>query len=122
MAFDIKPCGDIYLRKGDSHEISLNFYTDEEKSVPKNITGSTLYFTVKSGPDAASNVFQKTVTEHSDAENGQASISITSSDTDIDVGTYYYDIQINLASGEVHTIFPASPNKLGKFYVREGIS
>ncbi len=122
MAFDIKTCGDMYLRKGDSDEIALNFYTDEAKSVPKNITGATVYLTVKSNVGDVSNVMQKVVTSHDDAENGQTTISVTSSDTDITAGIYYYDIQINLASGEVHTVMPSDPNKMAKFIVREGIS
>lgn len=104
----------IYIKKGDSGTINLDFNT--------NITGATVYFTVKSSIDDTENVLQKTVTNHSDASSGITSISLDSSDTNITAGEYVCDIQINLSGGDVHTVYPSDPNKIGKLYITGGVS
>ena len=105
---------DIYIRQGDSGVINLDFNID--------ITGATIYFTAKSSIDDTENVLQKVVTTHSDPVNGITAISLNSSDTDISAGEYVYDIQINLADGAVHTVYPSNPNKIGKLFITKGVS
>ncbi|HSA06135.1 MAG TPA: hypothetical protein P5556_03040 [Candidatus Gastranaerophilales bacterium] len=105
---------DIYIKKGDSASINLDFNI--------NITGATLYFTVKASIDNTENTFQKVVTSHSDAANGLTTITLSSTDTNITAGQYVYDIQINLQGGAVHTIFPSNANKTGYLYITKGVS
>ena len=105
---------DLYIRKGDSGTINLDFNID--------ITGATVYFTVKSAIEDTENTFQKQVTNHTNDSEGITAISIDSSDTDIAAGEYVYDIQINLSDDQVHTVYPAEPNKVGKLYITKGVS
>lgn len=105
---------DIYIKKGDSGAINLDFNID--------ITGSTVYFTAKTSLDDSESVIQKTVTTHSNPSEGITSITLTSSDTNISAGEYYFDIQINLADGNVHTVYPSDPNKQGRLHITKGVS
>ena len=61
-----------------------------------DITGWTVFFTAKSkmtDPDASA-VISKTITTHTDAENGETEITLTLTDTTLTPGSYYYDIII----------------------------
>ena len=64
--------------------------------------GDALYFTVNDVLENPTPKLQKIVTEFED--NHQAIIRLTSSDTDLPVGTYYYDIELDTADGRVDTI------------------
>lgn len=77
-----------------------------------DITGSTIYFTVKadeydSSIDDSTAIISKTVTTHSDPTNGISSIQLTPDDTfyqqgtttPIEPGEYHYSIFINLSDG-----------------------
>ena len=82
---------------GDSRTLNLDFAFD--------ITGYTVFFTVKSKTDTATDdssaLIQKTVSSHTDAVNGQTSIDLTETDTRIDPGKYVYDIQAKDADGNI---------------------
>lgn len=70
-----------------------------------DITGYTVYFTVKSLANISSGdntaTIQKIVTSHTDPESGITHIALTSTDTNVDAGTYYYDIQIKTTTGAI---------------------
>jgi len=59
-----------------------------------DITDYSVYFTVKTNmnDNDASSVINKTVTSHSEPTKGITLIQLTTSDTDIDAGNYYYSI------------------------------
>ncbi len=60
----------------------------------EDITGWTIYFMAKEkmdDPDTSA-VIDKEVTIHTDPTNGETIIELTSSDTDISCGNYYYSI------------------------------
>lgn len=85
-----------------------------------DLTGATVYFTVKTQPDddAADTtaVIKKDITSHIDATNGQTRIELTPSDTDIEPDKYQYDIKLKKASGEQVTV------DLGTFVVKPAIT
>lgn len=60
-----------------------------------DITDWTFTFIAKSKMSDVdgSAVITKTVTTHSDAANGETTIELTSTDTDVAVGNYYYQIE-----------------------------
>jgi len=94
-----KPTPDINLIRGDSSSIAFELTTD---GVPTSLVGSTVSFTVKptladEATDATA-VIQVDVTSHTDPTNGKTVIPLSSTDTDIEPGTYYYDIQVNNGS------------------------
>lgn len=77
-------------------------------------TGDTVYFTVAEEPGSQQKVIQKIVTEFRD---GVAQFSISATDSDIEPGTYVYDIQVNRADGQVDTVIGPA-----KFKVIEGVT
>lgn len=77
--------------------------------------GDKVYFTVATETGLSTPTFQKVVTSFDDA--GVAKIEISSTDTDIEAGTYYYDIQVNKTNGEVDTVIGPA-----KFKVVEGVT
>lgn len=74
--------------------------------VAVDLTGATLFFTVKTlanadNPDATSAVISKTITTHYDPTNGKTRIELTSTDTDVSAGSYWYDIQLKDTAGKI---------------------
>lgn len=63
--------------------------------------GDKVYFTVNTELEKPEPVIQKEVTVF---DNYRAVIVLTTEDTDIAVGTYYYDIEVNAADGRVDTV------------------
>lgn len=64
-----------------------------------DITDYTLFFTVKkpvgvSEDDDESAVISKDITVHTDPTHGISNIILSNIETDIDVGTYYWDIKL----------------------------
>jgi len=119
MVFNIDNNGDILLKQGDSDILEFAF-TDDIGN-PIDITGSTLYFSVKSSIDDSIYYFQKTVTSHTNAANGLTEVSISSSDTDIS-GQYFYDCVLVFANGARDSFFPESKSKTGKFTIHKGVT
>lgn len=73
--------------------------------------GDVVYFTVNDELEKANPRIQKVVNEF--VEN-KAVIRLTTADTNIPVGTYYYDVEVNTADGRVDTVLgPAKFKVLG---------
>jgi hypothetical protein len=73
-----------------------------ENSVAKNIDGYTVKFTVKKNTNDLDNddigaIISKTV--EATSEVGIATVTLTSTDTDINPGTYFYDIKLKNPAG-----------------------
>jgi hypothetical protein len=93
------------FKRGDTKPITLTF-TDKNNQ-PINLTGATLWFTVKKNPldSDADAVIQKQITNHIDPINGISSVIITPEDTEnLDTMKYYYDFQLVDPSGNVTTV------------------
>lgn len=76
--------------------------------------GDTVYFTVKKNYTDVESLIVKEITSFT---QGQAKIVLTSEDTNLEIGTYLYDVQCNLADGRIDTIITTS-----KFQVLGGIT
>lgn len=63
--------------------------------------GDTVTFTVAKEVEQETPILQIVVDTFTE---GKATIFLTATDTNIDVGTYLYDVQINTADGRVDTI------------------
>lgn len=89
--------------RGDSWSRTLQF--KNSGGSPIDITGWTVFFTVKSSPGSRDEdaVLQKTVTSHTNATGGLSAISCTAADTDNLQGDYYFDIQIKKSDGSIKT-------------------
>jgi hypothetical protein len=95
----------ISIVKGDYEEIELEFYDANDVAV--NLTGATIFFTVKENLDDldSSAIIQKVVTSHTNPTLGQSKIILTNADTILPlVGKFYTcDIQLTDLSGHPHT-------------------
>ena len=88
--------------RGDTKTYKLVFRNQAGDIV--DITNYTVMFTLKSdsADDDDDALISKTMTVES-GESGEATLTLSPSDTDIDGGIYVYDIQLVTASGSVHT-------------------
>lgn len=95
---------DIILRAKNTNIITLLVRDEEEQAV--DITGSTVFFTVKSKTSDTDNsaVLKKDVTSHTYPASGQTDITITSTDTSSLLGNYLYSIKIKLSTGLIYTL------------------
>lgn len=78
--------------RGDDQVLALEF---TENGAVKDITGWTVYFTLKKNIDDADEnaVLKKDVTTHTDPTNGKTEIPLLNTETDTLEGLYFYDIQ-----------------------------
>ena len=92
--------------RGDDVTFNLNFTDDNDDAI--DITNYTVFFTLKnSRVDSDANaVFKQTLTEadHTAPASGETQITLTNSDTDSLLGSYYYDMQYKNNVGTVKTI------------------
>ena len=87
----------IEIIRRDTQVWTVNF-TDENGD-PIDLTGGTVWFTVKKYSklginDDVNEVIQKEITTHTDPVNGITTIELSSVETDVDAGEYWYDIQL----------------------------
>jgi len=100
---------DIEVYKGDSMDIQLTIKDSSDVAV--NITGYTIYFTVKeAATDTDANAkIAKEITTHTTPASGITTISLSSSNTSLDVSSstqkYVYDIRMKDTSSKVTTLF-----------------
>ena len=94
---------DLIEKRGDTQTYTLYFC--DEDGAREDITGWTVFFTVKtkSSDVDASAIISKTVTTHTDATNGETQISLTSTDL-ATVGRYIYDVQVKTDTGDIKTV------------------
>jgi len=83
---------DLCITQGDEKAYNLTFKDGDGNAI--NITGSTVSFSAKARLSDTATVISKDVTNHTDPTNGKTTITLTTTDTNIDRGVYYYDIQI----------------------------
>lgn len=99
---------DLSIYRGDDTTITLKI-KDSDGSVV-DITGFTFWLTAKvnaSDKDEDASI-QKEVTSHSDPSNGETKIILTNSDTDIEIGSYIYDIQMRDDNDKISTLTKGS--------------
>ena len=95
----------ISMIRGDTESVKVSCKDAQGVGVPLE-DGDTLYFTVKSSVWTEEKKMQKVITEFPD---GVAYVNISPNDTkSMNVGSYYYDIQLTRADGTVKTIIPPS--------------
>lgn len=71
--------------------------------------GDTVYFTVNTELEKETPLISKGITEFVD---NKAVVRLTTRDTDLAVGTYYYDVQVNTADGRVDTVLGPAKFKI----------
>jgi hypothetical protein len=92
----------ISVIRGD--DVTLNATFKDENGTAINITGYTVFFTVKNNYTSTTDdnaLISKTVTSHSDPTNGQTTITLSNTDTNLDEGNYFYDFQTKDGSNKI---------------------
>ncbi len=95
---------DLQIYRGDDKTWEVTFKDGDGVAI--NITGWTVYFTVKekdSDTDANAKI-SKTITSHVNPTGGITDIILVPTDTSSLKGNYYYDIRIKKGSGEKITV------------------
>ncbi len=110
----------IVITQGDTLNIPLKFAynrTDGVK-VPINLEHSVLRMQVRASADAQP-VIKKEVHTHVDAANGRTVMQLTAEDTNIPVGDYYTDMEIQFIDGQKFTFYPVKTGCQAYFRVVE---
>jgi len=85
---------DLAIRRGATY--------DEPLSLGMDLTGATVYFTVKSDYDDdmvdSTAVIQKDITVHDDEVAGISRLTLSSTDTTIPTGKYKFDLHVKVGS------------------------
>ena len=105
---------DLSIIKGNSK--NYRFYFQTTSGDPIDITGYTVFFTVKKNVNQTDDqaVISKTITDHSNPTGGVTIVPITTSDSDITPGVYLYDIgYINAAGTSKKTSDPEKFEVIG---------
>jgi hypothetical protein len=99
----LKP--DINIIRGDTS--SINFSLTDDGS-PVDLTGATVFFTAKpaltNDITDTSAVMSVEVTSHSNPTAGETVIPLSSTDTDVTPGEYFYDIQVKRGDATIVSI------------------
>lgn len=100
----------LNIFRGDDVTIKVTVKDSDGNAI--DITGYTFWLTAKKQEDDtdANAVMQKEVTSHTDEENGKTAIELSNSDTDVDVESYYYDIQMKDDSDKITTLVKGTMN------------
>jgi hypothetical protein len=101
---DINITQDLDLRAKNTNVMDCFFFDEEDLFV--DITGATIFFTVKNLPsDSDTNaVLKKDITSLTEPTSGEAEIELTPTDTSSLLGNYLYSIKIKLSSGKIYTV------------------
>jgi len=105
--------------RGDTQVYNITF--KDENDVAIDITGWTLFMTVKineNDPDSSA-IISKTVTSFPDPTNGKATISLSPTDTDQLIDCYFYDMQLKDSSGNITTYLSGIFNVTRDITIRE---
>jgi len=92
---------DLKVIKGSTPVYELTFI-DENKAVI-DITGYTVFFTVKTKPDDldAAALISYTITSHYNATGGISLVSLTAADT-ARIGNFYYDFKVKTDEAKIY--------------------
>lgn len=93
---------DINVFRGDDTTLNLTFTEDD---IPVNITGWTVFFTIKVNQDDTDDeaVISKKITSHTIPDQGKTSVPMTDTETYTLAGQYYYDIQVKKTDNTIFT-------------------
>ena len=84
------------IRRGNPYNATITF-TDEDGAA-YNLTGKTVFFTVKKSTDSITNdslaVIEKDITTHTSASGGITLLELTAAQTNIVLGDYKWDMRV----------------------------
>lgn len=89
--------------KGDTVDLDIQLFDVEDNEI--NLTGCTVFFTVKRNiQDADSKaLISKDITSFTSPITGDVAITLTATDVDY-VGEFFYDIKIKYTNGKIQSV------------------
>ena len=92
----------LRVQKGADESWDLEFI-NEKTDIAIDITGYTVYFTVKSKISDTDDeaVIKKDITSHTVPTSGKTKIIVTSTDTNISPDNYIFDVSLKTNLGEI---------------------
>jgi hypothetical protein len=105
----------LELFRNNDFEISITLNSrDLETNVitPLDLTGAKLHFIVSKNRSSEP-IIHKEITTFEDEDNGLAKITLTNAETDVQEGTYKYEIKLEDPSGKLTTIL------VGDFIIKQ---
>lgn len=87
-------------------DVTLSIHLFDKNGVDINLTNTTVYLTIKKNLDDTDEdaIIAEQTTDHITPEEGLTEIDLSNADTNVDPGTYYYDIQIKHSDDTIQTI------------------
>jgi len=106
--------------RGDT--FSEQFIFEDTDNVAIDITGWTLFFTIKKNKSDGDSdaVISKTITSIPSPELGIYTLTIPASEMNDLVGMYYYDCQMKTADGNVYTIIEGAIGTKSVYWIPLG--
>jgi len=98
------------IARGDTDFLEIEVI-NEDTEAPVDITGAVIYFTVKksSSESDLEALIYKEISGHTDSINGKSRLDILSTDTDLPIGRYLYDLVIVFPQGDRKHLISPSP-------------
>ena len=90
---------EMIVSRGDTASVTMNFSGD----VPED--GTTAVITLKKSTRAQANVWEKRLT----VEDGAVVMELENEDTDLEPGTYMWDVRLLMDGGKVYTPIRPAP-------------
>ena len=87
-------------------DVTLTVTITDEQGTPLNLTGATVYFTVKAkktDTDAQA-LITKEVTSHVNPTAGITEVELTDVDTDIESRSYFFDVQVKTSDDKIRSL------------------
>ncbi len=109
----------IVITQGDTLNVPLRFSLNQENGkMPADISNAVVRMQVRSGADVPP-LIRKEIIDHYDPVNGKTILQLTSEDTNIPVGTYFTDIEIQFIDGQKFTFYPPKAGSRAYFKITE---
>lgn len=106
----------IEVRQGDSFGITLRIFSNGK---PANLSDSVVRMQVR---DDKNEIMFEILGDIVDETNGLIVLSITPQNSNIAIGDYSCDIQLETADGSVNTVFPINVNQIGVFRITRQVT
>jgi len=94
----------LEIVRGDTVTYTLNFVNSDDS--PKNLTNCEVFFTVKKYlSDSDDNaIIKKDFSNFNNPASGIAILELTHTETNVEAGEYYFDMQLKNSDGKIYTI------------------
>lgn len=105
----------LELYRNNDFEVDLTLSHKDLESgdiTPLDLTGATIHFIVSKNKNTDA-IIHKQITSFVDENNGVAKITLSNTDTDVQEGTYKYEIKIEDSMSKITTIL------IGDFVVKQ---